>query len=332
LEKFLDVTTDEEMKDCFRKFRAATSNERLKVFRCVVCARELEGEKGGLSELLEKSAVRDLLKPLHSHSAHALWHGALVLGEDINGWKAWICWECSSALEKEKVPRYALANELWIGTIPSELAILTIPEQLLVARYYPRCYVFKLFPRNGGHLKVDQLQRGMKGNVSVYELNTQDVVEMLQGQKMPNAVTTLASVLAITILGSVSLPKDWLKTTFRIHRKVVYEALVWLKMNNSLYADIKIERERLQMLPEDGVPDEVLSLIRQEVDESVADKENDGYVDVGTGGNEGSSNRVGFLQNFLKLTNVKVMFRCRRCNSFAIPWSRRCRCQSVVVE
>ena len=31
------------------------------------------------------------------------------------------------------MPKYALANNLWIGDVPSVLASLTIPEQLLIA-------------------------------------------------------------------------------------------------------------------------------------------------------------------------------------------------------
>ena len=57
---------------------------------------------------------------------------------------------------------------------------------------------------------------------------------------MPNPALTLASVLAITFVGSMSLPKDWLKSTFRV-RQQVYEALIWLKGNNSLYGDISIK-------------------------------------------------------------------------------------------
>lgn len=268
------------MKDCFRSFRAATSNESLELCRCVVCARELGADEGGMSHHLNDSSIRDLLQPSHQHPAQALWRGALVLGQFEEGEAAWICTECDIALRKEKVPRYSLANDLWIGEIPWELATLTIPEQLLIARHYPRCYVFKLYPRDGRQLSPDQLQRGMKGNVSLFELNTEDVVKMLEGQLMPNLASTLASVLAITFVGSHSLSKDWLQSTFRVRRRSVYEALDWLKRNNSMYQDIHVEEHRLRMLPEDGIPDEILSVIRQEADGDVAMSEEEGYVET----------------------------------------------------
>jgi hypothetical protein len=40
-----------------------------------------------------------------------------------------ICIPCLLALKKNKIPRHALANGLWIGDIPSELQDLTWMEQ-----------------------------------------------------------------------------------------------------------------------------------------------------------------------------------------------------------
>jgi hypothetical protein len=279
---FLEETTEEEMKGCFRDFRAATSNDKLRVYQCVVCARELGPEQGKMSTLLHNLSVQNLLQPVRCHEAHSLWRGALVLtrciGDLERGRMVWICGECESALRRDALPRLALANDLWIGDVPCELTALTIPEQLLIARHYPRCYVFKLYPREGAHLESERLQRGMKGNVSLYELNTREVVKMLEGQKLPNRAATLASVVVITFVGGLTLPKDWLKNTFRIRRRRVYEALVWLKRNNCLYGDICIDEEQLQTLPEDGIPDEILSFIRHEDDDDVVEKESAGYV------------------------------------------------------
>jgi hypothetical protein len=280
----LELATDEEMRSCFRNFRLATSNKSLKVEVCVVCAREkAEGERVE-THILNDSNIRSLLSPVHHHPAQVLWQGVLVLGERIvgteDGYLATICMECVLALEKGKLPRFALANDLWIGDVPYQLRTLTIPEQLLIARHYPRCYVFKLYPKEGNQLPPDRLQRGMKGNVSLYELNTNDVVKMLEGQLMPNRTSTLASVLAITFVGSMTLPKDWLKSTFRVRRHCVHEALVWLKQHNCLYGDICIDEERLGDLPEDGIPDEILSLIRHEANADVVEKEEEGYVVV----------------------------------------------------
>ena len=127
-------------------------------------------------------------------------------------------------------------------------------------------------------MSVDQLYSGMAGNATLFELNTQEVVEMLQGQRMPSPVETLALVIAITFVGSRKLPKDWLKKTFRVRRHVVYDALQWLRVHNPIYSDIHIDESRLDSLPEDGVPEELLTVIRQEKDDEVAEKERESYL------------------------------------------------------
>jgi len=58
------------------------------------------------------------------------------------------------------------------------------------------------------------LQQGLAGNVTLYNLNVMAVTEMLEGQLLPHPVMQLASVLAVTFIGSKKLPKSWWKTTF----------------------------------------------------------------------------------------------------------------------
>ena len=193
----------------------------------------------------------------------------------------WMCLDCMRALKRHTLPKLALVNNLWVGDIPPQLTLLTIPEQLLIARHYPRCYIFKMYPRDvDTHLPTDQMHRGMAGNATLFELNTKEVVEMLKGQKMPSPVSTLASVIAITFVGSKKLPADWLKKTFRVRRFVVYEALVWLQRNNPIYANIRIDTDRLLELPEDNVPQELLTIVRLEKDGELAEKERESYISV----------------------------------------------------
>ena len=101
--------------------------------------------------------------------------------------------------------------------MPQELHILTIPKQILITRHHPCCYIFKLFPRDPDvHVPPELLQRGMMGNVSLYEMNTDAIVEMLEGQLMPHRGLMLASVLAITFVGAKAIPKNWLRVTFHV--------------------------------------------------------------------------------------------------------------------
>ncbi|KAJ6625146.1 hypothetical protein B0H10DRAFT_1671846, partial [Mycena sp. CBHHK59/15] len=155
-------------------------------------------------------------------------------------------------------PQYALANNLWIGRTPWQLQILTFPEQLLIALLYPRVFVFKLHPRCPGRKDPDTLQRGMRGTVSTYDLDSDGIASMLAGDLMPRPPAVLASVISVTYIGLGELPKNWLRSTFRVRRKVVSDALAWLKQNNpKYYGHIKIDGARIAALPEDDVPLEI---------------------------------------------------------------------------
>ena len=48
--------------------------------------------------------------------------------------------------------------------------------------------------------------------------------------------------------------------------------------HNLLYQDIKISHERLAVLPENRIPEEIEAVIQYEEDETVAVKEREGYV------------------------------------------------------
>lgn len=226
--------------------------------------------------------AKTLLSPPSAHHGYMLWEGMLLLTEKICGdgplALAWICNECHWSLVADRLPKFALANNMWIGQVPPQLSMLTFPEELLISHHYPRCYVVKLYPRHGRGVNPSHLQRGMTGNVTLYDLNTHDVVKMLEGQLLPQRAGVLASVLAITYVGTKKMPKNWLKSTFRVRCLVVHDALIWLKANNPLYADINIADDLLAQLPEDVVPKEIASIIRQETGDDIAARESDGYV------------------------------------------------------
>ncbi|KAG9318983.1 hypothetical protein JVU11DRAFT_1099 [Chiua virens] len=118
----------------------------------------------------------------------------------------------------------------------------------------------------------------MVGNVTLYNMNTNAICDMLEGQLLPQPAIQLASVLAIMYIGSKKLPKLWLKSTFRVRHRIIYEALVWLKQNNAMYEDIVISRDHLKLLPEDDVPVEISAAIQHEEDEDVGIQERSGYV------------------------------------------------------
>ncbi|KAI5989034.1 hypothetical protein EDD15DRAFT_2171905, partial [Pisolithus albus] len=176
----------------------------------------------------------------------------------------------------------SLANNLWLGEIPWVLKSLTFPEQLLVALAYPRVYVFKLFPkRSHGVRDVSALQRGMRGNVTTYELSIEGISDMVKGSLMPRPPAILASLITVSFIGVGTLPKKWIHAIFRVRCPAVWRALLWLKENNpKYYGKLDISPDRLQSLPEDDVPSEISAVIRQSEDTGILDQESDGYVPI----------------------------------------------------
>ncbi|KZO91840.1 hypothetical protein CALVIDRAFT_530540 [Calocera viscosa TUFC12733] len=94
----------------------------------------------------------------------------------------------------------------------------------------------------------------------------------------------LASVIAISFIGLTKLEdiqKNWLKKTFSVRRIIVWQALHWLKKNNRYYRDIDMDdnmfESRIQALPEDDIPVEILANIREEDRSIGADIEDDTY-------------------------------------------------------
>jgi hypothetical protein len=236
------------------------------------------------SVALDKIPSPSRLIPHQPHQQHTLFDGMLLQPEGITRQGedsvANVCGECLRDLRKETQlpPKFSLANNLWVGAVPVELGCLTFPEQLLIAHLYPRVYVFKLFPKSGGG-PTDGMQRGMRGNVSTYELNVEAMTTMVEGKLMPRLPAILPSLIAITYIGAGNIPKKWLHSTFRVRRHHVARALRWLQNNNpKYYGDITIGEDQLNQLPEDDVPDEILGLIRQSDDTGLVDQESSGYV------------------------------------------------------
>jgi hypothetical protein len=196
--------------------------------------------------------------------------------------EGWFCMDCLHAIQSNRLPALALANRMWIGRIPEELTQLTVPEQILVSLYHPRCYIYKLYPcdlwSNGSN--TTSLQNGLKGNVTTYELNMPDIVRMLEGKLMPHPTSILASMIAVSFIGTGQVPKTWLKKTFRVRRAVVHAAIRCLKevTCHPGYKDLIISSEALDQLPEDNVPLEILAAIQHEPNVDKAQQEAESYL------------------------------------------------------
>ncbi|QRV90292.1 hypothetical protein RhiJN_18310 [Ceratobasidium sp. AG-Ba] len=282
---FLVIPADEVVRACHRAFLAATSNNALKSEVCVCCARRLFAVTGSVMDL---NAIPNPhhLRPSVQHFAHVLTKDMLLVTEyiiTIEGKQhGWFCDSCTRALVQNRLPPLALANRMWIGPVPNQLSELTVPERALICIYHPKCYVYKLHPRNlwtyGGD--DSHLQKGLAGNVTTYSLNIPDVVKMVSGKLLPRSLAILSATIVITVIGPGNIPPTWLLKTFQVRRDAVYAALLCLKYTTQHpgYLDIEISQAQLEQLPLAEVPLDILSTMRHDPDVGTAQRESESYL------------------------------------------------------
>ena len=112
-------------------FCADSSLSVLNESGCAVC-----GRLYSLKQLTRLKAVKNLLAVLYASGVTRIEHSKAaqpvhefkgpVLDHKCNQ----ICDDCRQQLRKGKVPRYALANGLWLGAVPQEISCLTFVERM----------------------------------------------------------------------------------------------------------------------------------------------------------------------------------------------------------
>jgi hypothetical protein len=101
---------------------------------------------------------------------------------------------------------------------------------------------------------------------------------MVDGNLMPHKPALLAATIAITIIGPSKLPVKSLPSILTVSRHRIKAALLFLKHENHLYRDVVISDSNLALLPEHGVPEDLLSIVKFSDEQHLLEKERAGYV------------------------------------------------------
>jgi len=276
--EFLKPQSSDVVEQCIASFIDRTGNKALATAICIVCARELAVSD---TQLMSVGAIPNerWLVPQDVHPSHHLTNGMLLQNSALTGTatnpQGHVCLECLMNLKKNRLPRQALANNMWVGEVPFELAVLTLPERVLIARNFPAAHIVKLFPLSKG---VPSTNCALRGNVSTYRLDMDEIADMVQGNIMPNPSQILASTIGVTIIGPKNVRERTMPGFLWVRRHRVRAALSWLQNNNPLYTDIIISDERLQAIARDGIPVEILNATRYSDDIEELERERAGYV------------------------------------------------------
>ena len=209
---------------------------------CAVC-----GQLVPVSRLTRLKGVKNLLHVLHATAVTRF--ERTDAKQSIREYKGpvldhacdQICDDCRQQVRNGKVPRYALANGLWLGAVPDVLSSLTYIERLLVARVRVNSCFIRV-ASSGLHKMVSHVVTFESPVPKLY-------------QSLPPPVEDLDEVLAILFTGPCNpSEKEFKRTPLLVRRKNVADALEWLKLNNVDYADLDISYKELNRYPEDVPP------------------------------------------------------------------------------
>jgi hypothetical protein len=152
------------------------------------------------------------------------------------------CPECHASMRRNKIPRMALANNLYRGVLPAQFEDLTWVEEMVCAIYRNTAHITRLYgssdPANPTVLH---------GNTCAHDMNLVSTASVL-----PRTPADINGMLSVVFVGAGKFEKKSLQKMFRIRKHKVWEFLLWLRSHNRLYATISLDLHAMNLYPDDG--------------------------------------------------------------------------------
>ena len=150
------------------------------------------------------------------------------------------CYICPRCARDTKSPRkFSLENSMIPSPVPTELQNLTQVEEMLIARALP---IMRVYIKPGG-------QRGYSGHCVNLPQNVKELATSLP--RYPKDL----SVIIVKVKGKNNSFRD-----VAVRREKVHNALLWLLQNNPHYAELEINEDALNSLPENGIPADLMTV------------------------------------------------------------------------
>ncbi|CAB3992941.1 ATP-dependent DNA helicase PIF1 [Paramuricea clavata] len=150
------------------------------------------------------------------------------------------CYICPRCARDTKSPRkFSLENSMIPSPVPTELQNLTQVEEMLIARALP---IMRVYITPGG-------QRGYSGHCVNLPQNVKELATSLP--RYPKDL----SVIIVKVKGKDNSFRD-----VSVRREKVHNALLWLVQNNPHYAELEINENALNSLPENGIPADLMTV------------------------------------------------------------------------
>ena len=181
-----------------------------------------------------------------------------------------LCLTCHEHLSKGNIPKFSLANNVWLGETPVELQGLTIPEEKLISLYRHNSCIIKL---HSPFHSTTTAQAALRGNCITFLQNIPNIANSL-----PLTLNDFCDTLKVIFVGANPPKRLHLRKVLTVRKKKVAEALHWLKRNNVLYHSVEINLENIAELPDDDVPESIISTMEQRIGDEENRSERAGYV------------------------------------------------------
>jgi hypothetical protein len=141
-----------------------------------------------------------------------------------------VCRECCASLKRNKVPRLALANNLYRGALPDQFRDLTWVEEMVCAIYRNTAHITRLYGSS------DPAQPTvLHGNTCAHDMNTTSTASVL-----PRTPADVNGMLSVVFVGAKKLEPKSLGKMFRVRKKKVWDFLLWLK-DHRLYVSTRTQ-------------------------------------------------------------------------------------------
>ena len=155
------------------------------------------------------------------------------------------CKPCDGSVQRGHLPKFALANHLFLGDIPDELRGLTVVEENMIALTRLKCMILQLKEdrkETSGFLS----QRAYTGHTIYFHQNIQALANVL-----PPPIEEIIGHVCVLFVGSHKPTQQFLRTyatPLVVRAERVRAALLWLKTHNYLYRDIMIDHTLLNSI------------------------------------------------------------------------------------
>ena len=186
--------------------------------------------------------AKNNMKKFHTSNNYVICHCQICLEAwPLNvGSKVPEHFKCSRCKNDKELPnKFSKENLMTPSPLPDVLCGLTQVEEMLIARAVP---IMHIYIKPGG-------QRGYSGHTV----------------NLPQDIGQLALLLPrypkdLSIIIIKAKGKGGSIRNLSVRRQVVSDALYWLIENNPQYSDVQINVHALNSLPENGFPEEILSV------------------------------------------------------------------------